>query len=383
MAPLAALSLAFLCPRGLATELTPIGPGRHPLGSTNLEVTERPGVPMGDFLKGKTTRKETLYVADLLTQPGAALVTSLDVPADPATFGRQAGTKLPLVLYVLYPTKPDNPRPNYTFPYKETGDNVFPHMQRPGEKPIFAEDGARYPLIVYSTGYEGHGLWDLEQLKALASHGFIVVDIFHSDGRGVTFDGNAALRPLEFKQALDYILSHPDFAGAIDPERLGAAGSSFGGYTILHAMGGANPAPNRPSRPDPRIKAGFGIVPFMGGQMGPWPFGIDAWHFGRDYSGLRSVRTPFFAVYAQKDRNVKPASVEAGIGQLSGPATAVLLDGEEHLLSKNVWGDVTTWQVLFFNAWLRDDAEAKKRLEEGTSVRGGVNDHRTLHHGAR
>jgi hypothetical protein len=383
LAPVAALLLVVLRPSALATELSPVGPGRYAVGSTNFEVTGRPGVPMVDFLKGKTTRKETLYVADILTHPEAAIVTFVDVPADPATFGRQAGTRLPLVLYVLYPTKADNPRPNYPFPYKETGDNVFPHMQRTGEKPLLAEDGAKYPLIVYSTGYEGHGLWDLEQLKTLASHGFIVVDIFHSDGRGVTFDGNAALRPLEFKQALDAILAHPDFGPVIDAKRIGACGSSFGGYTILRAMGGANPSRGLPARGDPRIKAGFGLVPFMGGLMGPWPFGVDAWYFEKDYSGLRSVRTPFLAVYGQKDRNVKPDSVEAGVDQMSGPATAILLDGEEHLLSKAVWTDVTTWQVLFFDAWLRDSAAAKQQLAEGTSVRGGVSDHRTRQHGAR
>jgi predicted dienelactone hydrolase len=383
VAPIATLLFVLFSGRAVATEVSPVGPGRFPVGSTNLEVTARAGVPMVDFLKGKTTRKETFYIADILTHPESAIVTSLAVPPDAATFGRQAGTKLPLVLYVLYPTTPDNPRPNYTFPYKETGDNVFPHMQRAGEKPLLANDGTKYPLIVYSTGYEGHGLWDLQQLKALASHGFIVVDIFHSDGRGVSFDGNAALRPLEFKQALDAILAHPDFASVIDPDRIGACGSSFGGYTILRVMGGANPSRRLPARADPRIKAGFGLVPFMGGQMGPWPLGFDAWYFEKDYSGLGSVRTPFLAVYGQKDRNVKPESVEAGVGQMSGPAAAIMLDGEEHLLSKAVWSDVTTWQVLFFDAWLRDSADAKRQLAEGTSVRGGVNDHRTLQHGAR
>jgi hypothetical protein len=72
-----------------------------------------------------------------------------------------------------------------------------------------------------------------------------------------------------------------------------------------------------------------------------------------------------------------------GIARISGPAAAVMLDGEQHLLSKKVWTDVYTWELLFFNTWLRGDAEARKLLYGGTSVQGGVNDHKTYQHAAR
>ena len=62
----------------------------------------------------------------------------------------------------------------------------------------------------------------------------------------------------------------------------------------------------------------------------------------------------------------------------TGVTTAIMLDGEPHLVSDAANLDIRTWETLFFNAWLKDDAAARKTLESATSVRGGVPDHRTL-----
>lgn len=115
----------------MGVELEPIGQGPFAVASTNLEVTPRPDVPMVDFLNGKVTAKETTYLTDILTHPEAVPTLSIGVPGD-AVFDAHAGTHMPLVLVIFYPTAPDNPRPDYAFPYKETGDALIPHMQRPG-----------------------------------------------------------------------------------------------------------------------------------------------------------------------------------------------------------------------------------------------------------
>jgi predicted dienelactone hydrolase len=259
---------------------------------------------------------------------------------------------------------------------------VFTHMQQPGDKPLFPDSAAKYPLIILSGGYNTHGLWHLAHLKFLAAHGYIVVDMFHGDGRGTSFQGNLALRSLELRMTLDFVLQHPGFAPAIDSARIGAVGESAGGHTVLAALGGVDPAGRIPDGSDPRIKAAFGLVPFMGGSFGFWPFKVDAWFFGEDHAGLRGVQRPFFAVYGEKDTNVPPKDVEAGMREIAGPATAVMLDREKHLVSDASSNDIRTWELLFFDAWLRDDAAARQKLESGQSVRGGVNDHKTFEHGA-
>lgn len=360
----------------LAVELKHPGPGSFPVGSTNFEVrAPAEGVPIFDYLNGKATAQQLLYISDLLVSPESVPTVQVPVPGG-QPFGRWAGKSLPVVLYVLYPTTADNDRPSYTFPYRETGDNVFPHMQRAGEKPLLAEAGKRHPLIVYSGGYNTHGLWHLEHLKFLATHGYIVVDIFHADNRGPGFVGNLALRALTVRAVTDYLLAHPDFGPAIDPERIGVSGSSAGAHAVLSTLGGFDPRREQAGQPDPRVKAGFAVVPFMGGTVGMWPFGTDAWLFGRAHEGLRAVKAPFFAVYADKDKSVAPASVESALRALSGWRGAARLSGETHLLSKGANEDAHAWELLFFNTWLRGDPDARAQLERGTSIEGGGADQR-------
>ena len=170
-------------------------------------------------------------------------------------------------------------------------------------------------------------------MKELAAHGYIVVDMFHGDGRGDSIAANMALRGIEMRATVDYLLQHPDFAPAIDPAQIGAVGESAGGYTVLAALGGIDPARRIPGAADPRIKAAFGLIPSMGDGIDFWLFKVDFWYFGEDYAGLRGVQRPFFAVYGEKDRDSSPKCVEAGIREMTGPTTAVMLDGETHALS--------------------------------------------------
>lgn len=358
-----------------AAELAPFQPGPFPVATTHLEVTRGADAQaMFAYLNGQASSSGMQYLTDILVHPTAVPTVQLDVPADAGLYGKLAGTRLPLVLLVVYPTTRDNTRPDYEFPYSATGDRTFTRMQRPGDKPIFANPAAKYPLIVMSGGYNTHGLWHLFHLKELAAHGYIVVDIFHGDGRSNLFAGNLALRALGLRATLDHILQHPDFGPVIDPDRIGATGASGGAHTVLAALGGTDPTGRIPAVPDPRVKAAFGVVPFMGGSFGIWPFKMDAWYFGEDHAGLRGVRQPFLAVYGGKDSNVPPVGVEAGVRALGGPAIAVMLDDETHSLTNPAQREVRTWELLFFNRWLRDDETAREQLEQGTSVQGGVKD---------
>ena len=374
----AVLPLCLVCSRLAGVELEPILSGPFPVATTNLEARPCDSKAMFDYLNGKTASGATQYLTDILVHPEAVPTVSINVPDDAKLYGPQAGTRLPLVLLIVYPTTRENPRPDYQYPYTETGDRLFTHMQRPGDKPIFADPAAKYPLIVFSGGYNTHALWHLFHLKALAAQGYIVVDMSHGDGRGASFAGNAALRSIELRATLDFVLQQPDFGPAIDPDRIGAVGESAGGHTVLAALGGIDPAGKIPAGADPRVKAAFGVVPFMGGSLGFWPFKLDFWFFGEDHAGLRQVRRPFMALYSGNDGNVPPAGVEAGLRALAGPATGIMLDGEGHLVSNPANSDIRTWEILFFDAWLRDNATARQKLATGTSVRGGVNDHKTI-----
>ena len=100
-----AATLPFLVARSwlAGVELEPIGPGGFVVASTNIEVTPRAGVPIVDYLNGKVTAKEAVYLTDILTHPESVPTLHISVPSDAKLFGAQAGTGIPLVLFILYP----------------------------------------------------------------------------------------------------------------------------------------------------------------------------------------------------------------------------------------------------------------------------------------
>ena len=124
----------------------------------------------------------------------------------------------------------------------------------PPEKPLFraglavpgaqlAHDPAAFPLILLSHGTGGTALQLGWLASFLAAQGYVLA--------GVNHHGNTALEPytvqgfvrgweraMDLTAVLDQLLQDPFFASRIDPQRIGAAGFSLGGYTVLALAGG-------------------------------------------------------------------------------------------------------------------------------------------------
>jgi predicted dienelactone hydrolase len=100
----------------------------------------------------------------------------------------------------------------------------------------------KLPVIMLSHG-TGGGRLTLEWLAAaLAQNGFIVAAVDHW---GNTYDNKIKLeflkaweRPQDISFALTSLLNDRDFKAIIDPDRIGAAGFSFGGFTVIALAGG-------------------------------------------------------------------------------------------------------------------------------------------------
>jgi pimeloyl-ACP methyl ester carboxylesterase len=119
-----------------------------------------------------------------------------------------------------------------------------------------------YPLLVFSHGNGGVRHQSSMLLDHLASHGYIVASPDHTGNAGVTVQPDGIVvfdktmrslsmqdRPIDARFVIDQLLRAAAtqgnwLEGALDKERIGALGHSFGGYTVCQLAG-----------MDPRVKA--------------------------------------------------------------------------------------------------------------------------------
>ncbi|OMF51311.1 alpha/beta hydrolase family protein [Paenibacillus peoriae] len=155
------------------------------------------------------------------------------------------------------------------------------------EKAPLSDAEGKYPVLVFSHGLHGYKNQNTFQVEQLASHGYIVVGIDHTnnsvasvfpDGHIANFEsqGKEGFEQLQFthmdklnqgwvKDAsfvvdqIEKLSKHdPDqrFTGRMDLERIGMFGHSFGGATTVQML-----------MNDPRIKVGINMDGVLYGQQ--------------------------------------------------------------------------------------------------------------------
>jgi predicted dienelactone hydrolase len=199
---------------------------------------------------------------------------------------------------------------------------------------------ARFPLIVISHGTGGSGLSMAWLGEALAKRGYIAAAVNHPGNNAsepYTLEGFSLWweRARDLSEVITSMLSDSDFGGHIDPNRIGAAGFSLGGYTMIEIAGGITDAkgfvrycdttgadgictspPEFPtlvedfrklirehpevlqhagdSYRDPRVRSVFAMAPALGPAF--------------PASGLKKISIPTEIVAGESDQNVPIAS---------------------------------------------------------------------------
>jgi predicted dienelactone hydrolase len=108
--------------------------------------------------------------------------------------------------------------------------------------PLTGKHSHGWPLVLLSHGSGGSALQMAWLGTALARAGFIAVAIDHPGNNAdapMTLEGIALWweRATDLSQTLDMMLVDDVFGKKIDPSRVGAAGYSLGGYTVLELAG--------------------------------------------------------------------------------------------------------------------------------------------------
>ncbi|QFT60252.1 Alpha/beta hydrolase family protein [Sulfitobacter sp. THAF37] len=198
-----------------------------------------------------------------------------------------------------------------------------------------------YPLVLVSHGYPGNRFLMSHLAENLASKGYVVASIDHTDS---TYRTQAAFGSTLVNRSLDqlFVLEQMaqkaadggEFAGLYDADNAGLIGYSMGGYgAIITAGGGVTEASvgyawggphgtlgihqagsdTHADLPDPRIKTAVAI--------GPWGMNTGFW----DAEGLAGVQIPMlFIAGSQDETSLYERGVRAIWENVSGVETALL-----------------------------------------------------------
>lgn len=106
-----------------------------------------------------------------------------------------------------------------------------------------AASPSRFPLVLLSHGTGGSGMQLAWLGEYLAAHGYIAAAVNHPGNNALepyTIEGFTLwwLRAHDLTVALNHLLDDRTFGPHIDRARIGAAGFSLGGYTMMEIAGG-------------------------------------------------------------------------------------------------------------------------------------------------
>jgi len=188
-------------------------------------------------------------------------------------------------------------------------------------------DNIKRPLIMFSHGHGSNGIYYAWFAEFMASRGYIVATLYHY--RANTYDATIMYtrsklwqRPVDISKDITFLLNDKAWGPHIDPNRIGVAGHSQGGFTSLW-IGGAMvnpdkylayqrawknnalvPASLRKALPldakpalkvaDSRVKAVFAMAP------GDLP------GFGMDEQGVAQLKVPAYIIVGARDTQAPP-----------------------------------------------------------------------------
>lgn len=238
------------------------------------------------------------------------------------------------------------------------------------------DDGAamrdgRYPLIVFSHGVTAKGEFYINELRAFASAGYVVVapdyPLSNADAPGGPVVKDMFNQGGDVSFLLDRFTESSGpaaaYAAHVDAERIGVAGHSLGAITSL-IVGEAN------GQSDDRIKAIVSWAGFLASDPG---------------DDAATKARPVLLIHGTEDRTLNHDFSVKAFAKIPGPRWFITLPGAGHVppyIAPNPKDPqsmvVTAATVDFFDAFLKDDPKGIDRMDETVEAAG--TDEATIQH---
>ena len=257
-----------------------------------------------------------------------------------------------------------------------------------------AAEPAKFPVILFSHGLGGSREGGARWATHWASHGFIVVVLQHAGSdealwkgaaprdianrmkAGMTLD-NLAFRVGDVRFVIDEVIRRTTSGEKVfthaDPTRIGMSGHSFGAQTTLSVVGQKSPLTDQQSGLDSRITSAIAFSPNA-----------------RNKSKLRSqfgdIKLPVFSITGTADGSILGDGTLPEHRRLpfenmpTGQKYLAVFNEGDHMVfgghgfsvrrpetasDKKIQIDVMSGTLAFWNSTLRQDARARRWLEQG------------------
>ena len=345
---------------------------KYPVASAPFVIDNSKIDPNINYWTGEEINGTRYSVANIIQNNSETIVFPVTIPDD-AIYGSVRSQTMHFAAYLLYPTSWDNDDPDIDYGY----GLVFPKMRQAGENPKFPDAAEKYPLIVFSHGYGDHPGSNIEFLEEYAKRGYIVLAIWHGDHM---FDEDSpeqlAMRPLEMKYAIDYILNDPIYASHIDENKIAAMGQSFGGLSVAGLVGAKlmnferSYAEHRvimmDVQTDSKVKAAVGIVPWFGGS--------DTYNYSAAQS--ESVFSPFMAFAGEQDNDASYDLIFKNLKSMQSVDKYLIKFSKygHDLVDETTAHDILAWSIPYLEAYLENNTSSKLLIQSATSAQGYADD---------
>lgn len=221
------------------------------------------------------------------------------------------------------------------------------------DAPVTPACGGSVPLVVFSHGDLACGIQSMSLTEELARHGYVVAAPDHADAaichsaRAAPGSPTAASvtqpkimqpqnwdetsrtdRRQDIETVIDALLKQPEFKPVIDSTKIGLAGHSLGGYTVVGMAGGW------PSWTDSRVRAVLALSPYV------MPFQVK--------NTLADVHVPLMYQGGDIDVGITPflTGPKGAYAAANAPVYFVVLRKAAHLAWTNCGRERTTEACL-------------------------------------